>query len=690
MPIQFYFCASYWHYQGDEFCYLFCRPRIPSSLPFLWSCICFTPLKQSGELSIRVGLNNNCTHARAYVTSSRVRYCCLLYIGVCLATLVMCPTPEAAVQQLITGHLCALREHITMRTFKVYSRYPPQVNQKQGVNQTESVGPGKPAATQQQRVRQGKEGGRKGSRTRELTVQQVGPASSKELTVSGASEPVTVEERFDTPPPNDAPSLTVPEATPPQTPEQILNTQYFNMVEAKTSELMTMAREGVQEGWLEVGMTKNVHVMKKLPEENEPPINSVKGSGAVAAPPEFLVRVLEDPANVTILDDLLKETRALERLSPAVTLVHLLYKAVWPTSPRDFSILSICGRVNDTTWISLGTSVVDDRMPPEKGYVRADLLIGGYVLHSVPDNPDMSNVTYAACVNMKGTIPAFAVNKVAESQPQCINHLRKLAEPLYRKMRADPAALIAFEEKFPISPVFPPKQEQPPDVEPAPASGADTRELSGRDSLGQPLAANSSPVSHEDSLEPVGPDNTSLDEPDAPAQPTAHPDLLGPATAPTSQPVLSSSPVVLEDRLAHTQWHFDPSAEPLTNGPSHLHSTQENGFEASVEGHFKTPPISSDEEELAEPLPMVNGTVPVAEPATPTSLSTTSLSTTEGTAPSAALQLSQYVPDPANIEVGIHSGNNTCTQLYRCLLQDSPFQSITKENIYYPSKQCTL
>lgn len=104
----------FWHYDEGGLCYMFSRPRLPSFLPYEWSCMCFTPLKQPGELHspardsihIWLGVHPPTTH-----------------IGMCLATMVMCPAAGAGVKELITGELCALRQHVTMRAFKVYSRH---------------------------------------------------------------------------------------------------------------------------------------------------------------------------------------------------------------------------------------------------------------------------------------------------------------------------------------------------------------------------------------------------------------------------------------------------------------------------------------------------------------------------------------------------------------------------------------
>lgn len=512
------------------------------------------------------------------------------YSGVCLTTLVMCPSPGASLAEVITGQLCALREHITMRTFKVYSRHHPNHirNREMSKGRSESHVPAKQLVGEGSTIKEvHKIGSNDVSKQLEQSEDDVSHREasmysvlSSEASFSPVTSPPTAEDEVDA-----ASSLQLQTPSPPaQTAEEALNTQYLNMAEECTNKLVTIAKEGIQDGWLEVGTTKNVHVMKKLPVDKELPINSIKGTGTVNAPPEFLLRFLRDPTNATALDELLKETRVLQELSPAVTLVQLLYKAVWPTSPRDLAVLSIAGQVDPSTWISSGISIIDARIPPEKGYVRADLLAGGYVIHSVPDKPEISEVTYAACVNLKGNIPAFVANKIAESQPMCVDQMRKLTEPFYQQLKDDPQNLAAFEEKFPV-PLVLRREEQPP----------------------------------------TG--------------------LVGLVEDVEMVPSSSSSP--LQDRLAHSQWHFEPSQDNSSD-PSQVDGIQHSTLDGSseVHGRFETPPIDSDNERAMSKSS-------VLEPGMHNSHSSMDKDGNEASSvhkvPNAALQLSQYAA--TNIEV---------------------------------------
>ena len=174
----------------------------------------------------------------------------------------------------------------------------------------------------------------------------------------------------------------------------------------------------------------------------------------IRAPPQFLLRVLENPEYTIQLDDQLKEIRPIHKIDGTTSfLAHLLYKAVWPTAPRDFAFLGMACQWDDDTWIDAVCSIQDSRIPEEKGYVRADLLIGGYVIKACPGQPEMSDVTYIFKLDLKGNVPTFIVNKIGQAQPLCVNTLRNFAEPLYVEMKKDSQRLKEFEDTYPILPI---------------------------------------------------------------------------------------------------------------------------------------------------------------------------------------------------------------------------------------------
>ena len=346
---------------------------------------------------------------------------------------------------LVAKQLCSLREHATLKSLGVYST-------SHQTTPTPSTHNLRPARANKSHDNTG-------------TDDNHAPRRRKPRSQRIVSEPAIFEQTREISHPKPHPQVPRPLhvtsepslSTLGNPPTAVLDAKYFQVAEASAQKLVAAADGREREGWMVVGTTKDVNVMKKPAGKGEPPINSVKGVGLIKAPPTFIIRFLNDPSYTTVLDDMLKESRIIYDLSKSLHLVQLLYKGVWPTAPRDFSVLSIQGEVDERTWISSGISVEDPRIPEEKGYVRAQLDVGGYLIRSVPSEPEVSEVTYVARVDLKGNIPAFAVNKISQSQPLCVNRLRGLVEPLYAKMKEEPQKMKEFEEKFTIATVVPRK-----------------------------------------------------------------------------------------------------------------------------------------------------------------------------------------------------------------------------------------
>ena len=170
---------------------------------------------------------------------------------------------------------------------------------------------------------------------------------------------------------------------------------------------------------------------------------------------------MRNPENNCKLDDMLKETRVIDRVTDTTVLAHLLFKSVWPTAPRDFTVISTAGWYNETTLVKAGVSVVDPRLPEDKGYVRGNIVCGGYVIKVCPEKPEQCEVTYVSQAELKGNIPTFAVNKVTESQPHCVSRLRALSEEQYAKLKNDVQKMREFEESIILSPINPPSTNPP-------------------------------------------------------------------------------------------------------------------------------------------------------------------------------------------------------------------------------------
>lgn len=328
-----------------------------------------------------------------------------------MVTLVALPcstSTHSATRKCITAQLCALREYIALKQLKVYaSSVVRSANNHVPDRQLD----------------------RRASTSNNNTIKK------QESAVLVSSVPQT--EIICSPMKHDDPFFEI-------------NGKYLNMAEQCANGLLCAASATEQDGWNVVGTSKNVSIMKKIPAKGEAPINCVKGIGEINCPPDFVMRLIMDPSRAAVLDDMLKQMVIAKELSNTMQLVHLQYKAVWPTTARDFSVINVFGRTDAQTRVHGALSVVDPRIPEEKGFVRGDVISGGYVIKDCPGNPEKAEITYLTQVDLKGSVPAFLVNKVTETQPQCVNHLRNIAEAEYNKLRRNPIKMKQFEDEFPI------------------------------------------------------------------------------------------------------------------------------------------------------------------------------------------------------------------------------------------------
>jgi hypothetical protein len=62
---------------------------------------------------------------------------------------------------------------------------------------------------------------------------------------------------------------------------------------------------------------------------------------------------------------------------------HLLFKAIWPTAPRDFTNITHWRLLKNGTFMTMGFGHQLPDCPEQEGIVRGNLLIGGYVMQPV-------------------------------------------------------------------------------------------------------------------------------------------------------------------------------------------------------------------------------------------------------------------------------------------------------------------
>lgn len=150
-----------------------------------------------------------------------------------------------------------------------------------------------------------------------------------------------------------------------------------------------------------------------------------KGEGIISAPLEAVVALVRDIERRNKWDEMLATGAFVEVFTEGCAVVHLSYKAIWPTSSRDFCAVTIVHSLSDTEKVIVATSAVHPKCPPVKGAVRGELIVGGFLLKALDDDRFKCHMTYLTQADPKGNIPSSIKNAVAVKQPLCIHEIRQ-------------------------------------------------------------------------------------------------------------------------------------------------------------------------------------------------------------------------------------------------------------------------
>ncbi|KAI9920466.1 hypothetical protein PsorP6_015805 [Peronosclerospora sorghi] len=114
-------------------------------------------------------------------------------------------------------------------------------------------------------------------------------------------------------------------------------------------------------------------------------------------------------------DDMTREVKALETLSDASEVRRVSAKSVMFTAARDFSVVSTYREESSGRHLIATRSV--EHVPERKGYVRALILISGYVVTPHASDPNTCEMSVIAHMDLGGKLPAMVVRYLGLSAP---------------------------------------------------------------------------------------------------------------------------------------------------------------------------------------------------------------------------------------------------------------------------------
>lgn len=156
----------------------------------------------------------------------------------------------------------------------------------------------------------------------------------------------------------------------------------------------------------------------------------LRGTVKIAAPARVVYEALLSAEALPKVDDMLGEIKVLDHVA-TTTSVHevryMKYKAVWPTSARDF-VVETSGHELPGGDFAIGSRTVERRdVPPISGVVRAEIMMAGYLVR--PSADGHTELTMFSHIDLKGNIPACVINQLGTTAPaKLLAAIRKYSE----------------------------------------------------------------------------------------------------------------------------------------------------------------------------------------------------------------------------------------------------------------------
>jgi len=158
--------------------------------------------------------------------------------------------------------------------------------------------------------------------------------------------------------------------------------------------------------------------------------NCLKAVYNVEAPAQLIAEVVSDPKLLTKYDKNLDKVYVLDATADgAVSVRYLQAKAIFPTSAREFLVVTSQRELNGIITVA-SRSIDVDEIPQGRGYVRAENFVSGFILE--PISPTSCKMTVICHMGLGGYIPASIITTIAvNGSLQVMRNIKHLAEETY-------------------------------------------------------------------------------------------------------------------------------------------------------------------------------------------------------------------------------------------------------------------
>ena len=196
----------------------------------------------------------------------------------------------------------------------------------------------------------------------------------------------------------------------------------------KTNELKTKYVELMNNpGWKQIEKKDNFASYSMAGEEG---LLYIKSEGIIDCTPLEVAGFLNLQNLKTMFDKTFQKGSKLQELPNNMAIMYERFNGKLIFSDRDFVFITVKYLNFNDGSIQIIATEAPNIMQDEKGAVRGSIKIGGYLL--IPDG-EKTKAVYIVSTNLKGNIPNFIANMVAENQGTIVSRLneaiKKICKP---------------------------------------------------------------------------------------------------------------------------------------------------------------------------------------------------------------------------------------------------------------------
>lgn len=137
---------------------------------------------------------------------------------------------------------------------------------------------------------------------------------------------------------------------------------------------------------------------------------------------EKVFQFLDQEDSLKVINPMLLEIKVLKAVEGKYRVNYMQYKGIWPVDNRDFVNCSGKLRVGDGK-IYIATIGCEFDYPAQKGVVRGEVFVGGYIIEKLNEN--QTQITYVSDADLKGSIPGMIKNTLSAKQGEIASKVGK-------------------------------------------------------------------------------------------------------------------------------------------------------------------------------------------------------------------------------------------------------------------------